>query len=104
VLERKHKFASFRPKGEIFKSNICVKNQIPHFVRNDTFTTNLIVFVQALIIPLLLISVIVALIGALFSTIIWFERQRGQMSQLEFERLMKRINTIDVKVNDLNIN
>jgi len=48
--------------------------------------------------------VIVALIGALFSTIIWFERQRGQMSQLEFERLMKRINTIDVKVNDLNIN
>ena len=27
ALERKHNFVSFRPKGEICKSNICVKNR-----------------------------------------------------------------------------
>jgi len=42
VSERKHNFVSFRVQY------LC-KKQIPHFVRNDTFTTNLIVFVQALI-------------------------------------------------------
>jgi len=32
----------------LYVQYLC-KKQIPHFVRNDTFTTNLIVFGQALI-------------------------------------------------------
>ncbi|UCE06556.1 MAG: hypothetical protein JSW07_00500 [bacterium] len=54
-----------------------------------------------LIIPLFLISVIVALIGYLIGTIIWFERQRRQIDELEFKRLIKRINGIEAKVNEL---
>ena len=54
-----------------------------------------------IIISLFFISVIVALIGALFSTIIWFEYQRRQIDKLEFERLIKKVNIIDIKANEL---